>query len=66
LIGPIEGRSSNLRVQTFAGAACCTTLSSATIFRGIMPVVWQRSKAAPLQALGEIVRNPSFVIARCL
>jgi hypothetical protein len=50
LIRTVEHRSSNPRVETFPGAACYTTLGSANIFRGIVRWVWQRSKAAPLQA----------------
>src|ERR1700747_1413198 len=53
----IEHRSDNPRVETFPGAACCTTLSSAKIFRAIMRWLRQQSKAAPLQALGEAGRK---------
>jgi hypothetical protein len=44
-------RSGNSREQTFPGAACYATVSSAMVFRAIMRAVSQRSKAAPLQAL---------------
>jgi hypothetical protein len=47
-------------VETFPGAAGYPTFGSATIFRAIMPAVWQQSKAAPLQAMGEVARNLSF------
>jgi hypothetical protein len=36
------------------------TLAGIKIFRAIMRWVRQQSKAAPLQALGKVDRNPSF------
>jgi hypothetical protein len=65
LIGTIEHRSGNSRVQTFPGAACCITLGSAKILRAIMRWIRRHSKAAPLQALGEsdIIGEGKFLIS---
>jgi hypothetical protein len=46
---PFARYHSELRVETFPGAACYKTLGSAMALRAIMRAVWQRSKAAPLQ-----------------
>jgi hypothetical protein len=40
------------RVETFPEAACYRTTGSAMILPSMMRAVWQRAKAAPLQALG--------------
>jgi len=45
------------------GAACCTTLGSAKIFRAIMRWIRQQLKAAPLQALGEADPAVSSVLS---
>ena len=58
----IETPVGHSRVETFPGAACCTTLGSAKTFCAIVRWVRQHSKAAPLQALGENDHHLSFVI----
>jgi hypothetical protein len=51
LVRPIRHLVGYSRLETFPGAACYTTLSSTVFCRAVMPVVRQRSKAAPLQVL---------------
>jgi len=52
MIRTLKPHAANSRLETFAGAACYTTLGSAMFCRAIRSGVYQKSKAAPLQALG--------------
>jgi hypothetical protein len=52
MIPTLEHHPGDSLAETFSGVACCTTLSNAIFCPAAIPAVPQRSKAAPLQALG--------------